>query len=145
MSPVATQTQARDEILTAFRTAWELGSPSAGLPLLFDDVADKPPDSGAWARAVVRHATGGASSLSGETGLRIFTHRGTVTVQVFTPRENGLVLNDQLTRIAKNSFEGVTTSPGRVMFRNARVNEVGPSGQWFQTNVFADFEYDEVR
>ena len=56
-----------------------------------------------------------------------------------------MTLSDQLATIVKDAFEGVATSPGRVLFRNVRYNEVGQDGQWFQQNVLADFEYDEVR
>lgn len=141
----ATVTQARDEMLTTFRTAWTAGPPSSTLPVLYPDVSQEVPSSGAWARVTVKHSYGEQATLSGETGQRRFRHTGIVTVQIFTPTGDGQVLSDQLVAIAKGAFEGVTTSPGRVMFRNVRVNEVGQQGQWFQVNVLADFEYDEVK
>jgi hypothetical protein len=66
-------------------------------------------------------------------------------VQIFTFYGKGGSLSDDLATIAKNAFEGVTTSPGRVIFRDVRSQEIGQEGQWFQTNVLADFEYDEIR
>jgi len=141
----ATLDQARDEVLTVFKTAWELDATSQNIPVLYWDVADDIPDSGAWVRISMRHLGGRQATLRGATGERRYRYTGIVTVQVFTPFSEGMVLNDALATIAKNAFEGVTTDPGRVILRNVRINEIGPDGQWFNTNVLADFEYDEVR
>lgn len=141
----ATLTQARDEMLAVFRTAWLADSVSSSLPVLYPDTADDLPDSGAWARVTVTHGTGGQVTLAGDSGQRRYRHTGFITVELYTPRGDGLVLNDQLATIVKHAFEGVTTSPGHVTFYRVRVREVGSDGQWFHTNVLADFEYDEVR
>jgi hypothetical protein len=140
---VSTITQARDEILGVFKTAWDAGG--GGAPVLYWDTSQEKPDSGAWARVTVRHAEGDQATLSGETGNRRFRHFGVVIVEVYTPTGDGLAASDSLALVAKGAFEGVTTSPGRVIFRRARINEIGQDGQWFHTNVLADFEYDEVK
>jgi len=142
----ATITEARDEMFAVFRTAW-LGDPaSASVPVMWPDVAaQKPPTSGAWARVTVQHNTGRQATLSNGVGQRRFRRTGVVTVQVFAPTGDGQEFSDQLATIAKNAFEGVTTSPGRVMFRDVRLREVGQDGNFYQVNVLADFEYDEVR
>lgn len=137
--------QARDEMLAKFRTAWLADDTSAELPILYADIAQEIPESGAWARIAVRHNIGGAATLGGEVGNRRFRHEGIVSVQVFTEHSDGLVLSDELTTIAKDAFEGEVTSPGRVIFRNVAINEVGLDGQWFQVNVLAEFEYDEIK
>lgn len=142
---VATKVQARDEMLGVLKTAWDAGGASAGLPVLYWDTEGSIPTSGAWARATIRHATGGQATLSSSVGTRRFRHTGTVTVQIFTPHNEGGTLSDDLTDIVENAFEGTTTSPGRVIFFNVRTNEIGQHGQWFQTNVLADFEYDKIR
>ena len=136
--------QARDEILTTFRNAWEAEAISASIPVLYWDIAQDVPTSGSWVRVTVRHFAGNKSSLSNEAGSRRFTHTGTVFVQIFTTHEDGMVLADDLAIIAMRAFEGEVTSPGRVIFRQVRLNEVGQDGQWFQTNVLADFEYDNI-
>lgn len=141
----ATLGQARDEICAVFRTAWIAGPPSSTLPVLYPDVSQEIPASSAWARVTVAHNVGGQATLANESGQRRFRHVGIVTVQIFTPTGDGQVLSDQLITIVKDAFEGVTTTPGRVIFRRTRVNEVGQEGQWFQVNVLADFEYDEVK
>jgi hypothetical protein len=68
-----------------------------------------------------------------------------VTAQIFTEFGDGQVLADSLATVARDAFEGEVTSPGRVIFRNVRAVDVGPDGHWTQTNVLAEFEYDEVK
>ena len=141
----ATIDQARDEILGTFRAAWLASSTSDEYPIRYWNVAYDEDPTTPWARVAVRHQDGAQVTLSNESGARRFRRFGVVTVQVFTIYGRNSGLHDDLVTIANNAFEGVTTSPGRVIFRNVRINEVGQDGQWFQTNVLADFEYDEVR
>lgn len=145
---MTTLAQAKNEIAGAFRDAWIADPLSADLPVLYLDVADAPPTSGAWARLTVRHGPGGQATLAGDAGTRHYRRTGFVTVQVFVERHDRAgaeTTMDALVPIAVHAFEGITTSPGRVAFHRVRVNEVGVSGVWLQTNVLADFEYDEVR
>ncbi len=138
-------TQARDEMLGTFLTAWLADSGSQNVPVLYADTSQELPDSGHWARVTIRHAFGEQATLCCDTGAHRYRHFGTVTVQLFTVTGDGLEVSDELALVAKNAFEGVTTSPGQVIFRRVRVNEVGQDGQWFQVNVLTDFEYDEVK
>ena len=142
---ITTTAQARNEMLLVLKTAWDADPTSTGLPVLYWDTEGDIPDSGAWCRVTVRHAEGGQATLSSSTGTRRFRHRGTVIVQIFTPHNEGAMLSDDLTDIVENAYEGTTTSPGRVIFRRVRKQEIGQSGQWFQMNVLADFEYDKIR
>lgn len=140
----ATIDQARDEIFSTFNEAWKGDSASAQLPVLWPDRSQEPPDTGAWCRVTLKHTSGRQATLSGEIGSRRFRSTGFVIVQIFTPTGMGLTLTDQLTKIAVRAFQGVTTASG-VIFRDVRPTEAGQSGNWHQTNVLADFEYDEVR
>lgn len=140
----ATAAEARVEIQTTVNVAWLADASSQNLPLLWEDKPEAPPDSGAWARVTLRHATGRQATLRGATGERRFRRTGTLTVQIFTPHGEGLTLNDTLSKIITDALEGVTTASG-VIFRDVRPNEIGPDGKWYQTNVLAGFEYDEVR
>jgi hypothetical protein len=140
---IANISQARDEILATFRDAWEADETSAVVPVLYWDIAQDVPNSGPWARVTVRHSAGNKSSLSNEVGSRRFTYVGTIFVQIFTVHEDGMVSADVLADIAMRAFEGNVTSGG-VIFRQVRLNEVGQDGQWFQTNVLVDFEYDNI-
>lgn len=128
--------QARDEIQTLFRTAWLFGAPT--VPLKYDDVTSPPPNDPSWARIQVRHNLGGNDAI----GNRLRRRSGVVTIQIFTTFGGGLASADVLGKVAVDAFHGKAT-PGGAWFRNVRLNEVGPDGKWFQTNVLADFEYNE--
>lgn len=143
----ATLTQARDEMQTVFRTAWLASAVSQSYPIQYADVSydSTPTDVDAWARLTVQHGPSEQVTLVSDVGSRRFRRFGIITAQVFTKHGKGMSLSDQLAEIGRNAFEGVATTPGRVIFRNVRTNEVGQDGQWFQTNVLAEFEYDEVR
>jgi hypothetical protein len=140
-----TFTEARDEIHTLFKTAWDAGAETAGQPVLYADSktqvpktndADNNPDL--WAKITVQHS-GGSNAVIGN-GL--FDRIGVVTVQVFTALGTGLSIGDNVYKIVADAYEGKTT-PGGVWFRNVSVNEVGPEGEWYQTNITADFEYSK--
>ena len=140
------QVQATDEILTAFRTAWNALTtavcgyvPAVEWPGVDPmSAADK---TKAWARVAVLHNKSGQTGF-GDAGSRMFTRRGIVVVQVFTPRD--LLMAQQLGIIARNVYEDEPT-PGGVWFRGATVNEVGATASWFQLNVLAEFQYDELK
>lgn len=144
-----TQAQARDEILVLFKAAWD----GTGVDAYYDDADKDAPDAlleasnavDSFARVMVRNQARTLRAL-GQTGgtRRKYTSEGQVVVQIFTPRGDGLTSADALSTTARNAFEGETTDGG-VWFANVSVREVGPSGTWYQTNVSADFSYDEVR
>lgn len=148
----STIVNARNEILTLFKTQWEADPLSASIQVFYDDVKGDVPQTGdddtfqpsPFARVKIEHTTGGQSTLSGSIGTRTFTRNGLITVQVFTPSGQGLSLADQLVSIVVHAFEGSST-PSQVWFRNVRANEIGKSGPWFQYNVLSDFTYDEIR
>lgn len=143
--------QAREEILSLFKAAWDAGDESDGVLVLYDNDSRDPPAAQAtdlaatpFARVSVRHSDGGQSSLADESGIRRFARSGTIFVQVFTGRGIGLALSDALVATAIGAFEGERTAGG-VWFRNVRAQEIGPDGAWHQVNVLAEFEYDELR
>lgn len=143
-------TTARDEIQGLFWAAWQALAPAANggqLPAVqWQGVeADPPAADKPFARVTVRHGTGRQGTF-GQTGARRFVRPGIVTVQVFAPisKGGGLTLAQTLAIIARNAYEGVGTASG-IWFRNARTQEIGVSGAWFQINVTLDFEYEEMR
>ncbi len=136
-----TTTEARDEILGLFRTAWVASYP--GAPILWRDKAQdedlpNPETDPIFCRATVLHTGGGNDAISN----RLFFRLGTATIQVFTRYGSGLANNDAAVKVAQDAFQGQKTAGG-VWFRNVRSNEIGQDGDWFQTNVLADFEYTE--
>ncbi len=144
-------TTARDEILGLFKAAWDAGTPPINGGEVVEvrwpgvDAGDPPPADKAWARIMVRHGTSRQSTF-GPTGGRRFTRPGLITVQVFAPNSggNGLSFAEKLGIIARDAFEGRGTASG-IWFRNARIQEIGPDGAWYQMNVLVEFEYDEMR
>lgn len=150
----ATVEQAVDAILTRFNDTWEGDAESTGIPVAWPDAKFQVPtgqdaddDPLPWARVAINHnpGAGGQATLSGDTGQRRYRRFGVVTVQIFTPFGGGQLKAHRLVRVAMSAFEGVDLAPSGVIFRNARFTEVGQDGAWLQTNVTADFEYDEVR
>ena len=140
-----TRNEAIDEICAIFKAAWD--ATGYGERVKYDNISKKslPPDGEIpWARVTLRHATSAQASLAGEVGTRRFRRTGVLTVQVFEPIGSGLSGTTDLPKIVQESYEGVV-STGGVWFRNVRINEVGPDGDFFQTNVVIDFEYDEIR
>jgi hypothetical protein len=106
-----------------------------------DDANDNPQ---AWARITTRHVDSNQSALSGCSGQTPFTRIGLVTVQVFTSLGTGLSIGDSLYKIVLDAFEG-KKSPLGVWFRNVRLQEIGESRGWFQANILAEFQYDEIK
>lgn len=141
---ITTIEQARDEIHALFHAAWDATQKT----VIYDDIKGEIPKTNdpagnpdAWARITVQHATSNQATLANHLGKRRFTRNGLVTVQIFTPLGTGLLVADQLYQIALDTFQGKVT-PGNIWFRNARLQEIGAEGEWFQGNVSADFEYD---
>lgn len=145
----ATFSTARDEILDAFKTAWDAGAGalnSGTVPTVFWDGVPEPvdkPHDAPWARIQIRHGLGGQTGIGRNSPQSRFTKTGVVTVQVFQPlAQPGLSQSEGLAEVAKSAFEGVSTA-SCVIFRNVRINEVGATDAWYQMNVLAEFEYDE--
>lgn len=137
----ATYAQARDDILTMVKTVWD----TTGLTMVYDDVAGEPPAGAtSWARSTIRHNEGRQTTLADAEGKKRFERTGLLIVQIFTPSGEGLSSADDLAKVISDAFEG-QTSPRGVWFKNVRVNEVGPSGNWYQVNVVVEFQYDEVK
>jgi hypothetical protein len=137
----ATFTEARDDILTLFKTAWD----TTGYTVVYDDLpGDIPDTSTPWARVTVRHQTGRQQTLVNDVGQRKFLREGVIIIQIFIPSGEGLSLIDSLAKIVADAFEGKSTTSG-VWFRNVRLNEIGADGNWFNANVLIDFEYNELK
>jgi hypothetical protein len=143
--PSLTRLEALDEILTPFKTAWDA---EEGTTLVkYDNVPndDVPPTTQVnWARCVVRHSASEQASLSGALGTQRWKRYGILIVQIFEPTAQGLIGSTDLPKIVQDAYEGVRTVGG-VWFKDVTVNEIGPSGDFWQTNVLASFEYDEIK
>src|SRR5690554_1219021 len=140
-----TRTQARDEILQKVK---QVADGLSDFVVIYDSTRQDIPDENSdplptWARVVVQHIQGQQSSLSNLSNKRRYTKRGLLTIQLFTPTGDGLQKSDQLVEQFEAAVRNVST-PNGVWFRNVRSSEVGEDGPWFQTNILAEFEYDQV-
>lgn len=147
-------TQARDEIQALFNNAWTANTPAVtpgnyvpqvrwdGVP---ENPNESPPNDACWARFKLNHNNSVQSTL-GQKGARRFTRSGVLAVQVFAPIDGGgFSLAEKLAIIARDCYEGQATVSG-VWFRTVTIKEIGPDpGGWFQMNVTATFEYDEIK
>jgi hypothetical protein len=144
--PINNPFDARDEIVDHFTTIWN--AQASPPPLLYQDRRRDLPASGSYARITVNHNTAPQVTLGGKTSLggsgERFRNFGIVTVQIFTDSDDGLTTSDVLVKVALDAFRGQKTGEDRVEFRNTRMNEIGQDGPWHQTNVLAEFDYDEV-
>lgn len=142
-----TRIQAIDDMLALLKTAWVTTASQDGSRIQWENVGNKsvPPDGEyPWCRVTIRHNSSRQRTLAGATGRRIFTRKGTIVVQVFEVGGRGLPATTDLAKIILDAYEGVT-SPGGVWFRDVTLNEIGQDGSFFQTNIVAGFEYDEVK
>lgn len=140
-----TRRQAITEILTLFKTAWE--ATESGDLVKYDNVANDnvpPTTQVSWARVKTRHTTAQQASLSGALGTRRFERHGILTIQIFEPTGKGLSGATDLPKIIQDAYEGEETANG-VWFRDVVLNEIGPDGDFFQTNIVASFEYDQIK
>ncbi len=147
----ATLTAARDEVIGLVYEAWKADPLTQDLTLVFQDAANDIPQTSdgdnnpsAWGRVAMLHTGGGQASLANHQGKRRYNRRGFVQVSIYTPRDTGLSMSDGIAMIVLNALEGVDT-PSGVWFRHVRISEVGVDGAWYQLNVLADFNYDEVK
>lgn len=137
--------EAIDHILGLLLAAWNTTAYTNRIK--YDNVATQslPPSGNTpWARATLRHTDSGQASLANAGGRRKFRRTGVLTVGVFVPQGTGFSKSTALATIVRDAYEGVS-GPSGLWFRNVRINEIGPDGAWFLTNVVANFEYDDVK
>lgn len=142
------RTQARDEIYGVIKAAWD----TTGLTMLFADVEGDPESTQqtsktepqSYARATIQHQDRFQTAIGNSNGQNRYEAQGVVIVQIFTPLGEGLSNADAYAILIQNALDGVRTSGG-ARFKNVTAREVGPDGPWYQTNVTAEFYYDEVK
>lgn len=140
-----TRKQAIDEILALFKTAWD--TTGHGARVKYDNVGKTsvpPTGQNPWCRVILRHTNSAQASLSGDAGTRRFQRNGILTIQVFEPIGKGLSGSTDLPKIVQDAYEGVETTSG-IWFRDVTLKEIGRDGDFYQTNVVAIFEYDEIK
>lgn len=148
-----TRSEARNEINGLFLAAWNAGAGAlAGYVPEIEWQGRQPrntPDgSKFWARVSMQTVFEEQTTLStceGKPGQKRYTASGLVFVQLFCPKSNtqAFEIGGKLAEVARNAFRGKST-PGKVWFRNARINELDPEELYYRFNVVTEFEYDEL-
>lgn len=140
--PISSRAQARDAMYQVFQNAWDANAP-AGAIVLYEDTEGDPPASGTWARTQIHHNNQGQSAF-GDGGKRRYNNTGLFTIEVFTPAGDSMQTSDALVDALIRAFRQNTAANGAVWFNNARGREIGNDGNWHQTNIIVDFEYDMI-
>jgi hypothetical protein len=143
--PYASVQDARDDILTFFKTAWDAQTAPVP-PVVYDNIAgEHPADGSAWLRVSVQHGESYQATVGGDPGNRRFRNPGMFVAQIFTPTGAGTALADMYAQILKATFEGQRTKGDGAFFYNVRSKEIGQNDNWWQVNFTAEFQWDEVR
>ena len=146
--------EVRNEIFALFNAAWEANT--AAIVGYVPEVRwqgvqerDLPESSKFWVRVskqTVFEEQATLSTCEGKPGQKKYTASGLVFVQLFCPKSNAqaVELGQKLAKVARNAFRGKTT-PGKIWFRNARINDgIPPEELYERFNVVTEFEYDEL-
>lgn len=145
--------QARREIFQVLADAWvidlwaqyDIGVPP---PIRFEgrDYPQAPDPDLPYTAIFLRPAIGKQSALANGNGKKKWEEAGTLWIQCFGPLSTGggLEIAEYQSIIAARAYQGESSDNG-IWFRNVRKQYIGPSGGWYQINVLADYEYDELR
>lgn len=131
-----TVSEARDAILTKFRTEW------ANETQISWDNLDYNSNGSEFVRVTIQYNLGSQISL-GNLNNRLFRKTGLVFVQVFTRLKESMARSDFLAQKALTIF---TNNADSVWFRNQQINSVGreQNGKYYQQNVVAEFVFDDI-
>lgn len=139
---MTTRNEAREAIYAALSAAWSAAGETAAL--YFENEEHVSPETGPWARLVVRHDFGDQVTL-GAPGNRKFRRGGTVLVQVFVPLGAGMKRADELTEIVRSAFEGKTLVGTNLVMEAVYGEEQPREHKWHATLVRCRFTYEETR
>lgn len=148
---MATVREARVDIGTHLRDGWRDNPTSLAVPLYFEGQKYTPPaPTLPWALCSIRHNTGTQSGF--RDGEERYEYTGILILQLFTPlvdangRNDALALNDELAQIAREILEGARTENAGAIFINVSSREIGADTKagWFQTNIVAEFRYENI-
>jgi hypothetical protein len=136
-------TEATETICQCFHTNWADRTQVEWPNVIPENGQKLSQGNEAYVALHIKHEGSDQSSFGGEGG-RVFVRQGQVIAQVFVPvGKRGLEEATQLAKVASDAFEGKTL--GGVRFYRVSARTVGPDGPWYQMNVSADFEFDEIK
>jgi hypothetical protein len=115
-----------------------------GFPFQLENEKFDPPQGGTWARMVVRHNASTQSTL-GQSPNRKFDRFGSLIMSIFTPIQGGTRASKDLVDRIMDGFEGVRIAGTTICFLDVIPREIGPSGDYYMTNVEAEFRWTETK
>lgn len=139
-----TTTAARDTIQTTFNTAWLAQSLDTGEvrpEIAWDNLQFNPPEVLPFARFMIKHLAGSQETL-GSVGNRVFRKQGIIFVDLFIPKNTGMVTLEKWSATARTAFEGIQATG--VWFRNVITLEQDPEEEYLRALTQSDFQYDEI-
>ena len=144
-----TYTDAPDEIFALYKAAVDTNGPLivGYVPeTVYQgvDKGEKTPLDKFWQMAQVQTVDEEQTTFRSSSAKRYTTY-GFALFQLFAPRndaESWLKLKE-FAKAIRNGFRGKTT-PGHIVFRNARCQELTPEDTFHRINVVVEFEYDEI-
>jgi hypothetical protein len=137
-----TRAEARDQVHSVLKAAWDSDLTSSEIALYYQDVnLNLPTDSDGlgvlpWALAEVVHTNAKFVSIGRNARRRV---KANLNVFIFTPLGDGLVLNDSLCQIVENAFLG--SAANEIYYRDVVSLEQGRNGAWETARVIISFEY----
>jgi hypothetical protein len=118
---------------------------AVSLYAIYDDTKKPVPKDRAieWVRISVRHRKGSRSSLGRQDGKSKNTQAGFIFIEIFTPKDDGLTRSDLISAAFGDSLRG--GQDGDIWIGDVSEIEMGDDGNWFRTDVMAEFSYDLIQ
>lgn len=97
-----------------------------------------------WGQMSLQTVIAGQAAF-GANGCKKYREEGLVFVQLFGPKSEVEAgeQQDRFAHIARAAFRG-RSLPGKIWFRNARINDLDPEDEMLRLNVVAEYEYNET-
>ena len=139
MSLSLTYEEARDEIFSLLKTAWD----TTGFPIKWPGKAfNKPEPASTYAELVFHHLAGGQMGFG--SGSNMWRRAGSLLFRVNVPMGEGFTDAYVLAKVIADAIEGNAT-PGGVWFRDTSIREGDEVGGYDRITVETIFEYTEVK
>ena len=143
--------EATNEICRRFDNYWQANAadivgytPAIRMPRIVYPTPENPAVH--WGRLSIQSVMASQAAFCGYgNGAKKYQESGLVFIQLFGPRNEveAAEQQDRLAQIARAAFRGISL-PGKVWFRNARINNVPDEGEMLRLNVVADYYYNEI-
>jgi hypothetical protein len=98
-----------------------------------------------WLRVTEQIVIESQTSLAGGDGRKRYTSQGVIFSQVFVPVSDpaAYTRGRVLSEMCRNTFRKREPND-LVWFRNAKITPVGLTTGWYQFNISATFQFDEI-